>query len=141
MELLAVEAGFRELPACPGELPRVPAVESRERDSVPRGMHEPTVADVDAHVADLRRLRARAAVTEEDHVGGLELRQADSLRLRNLAAHLKRRPAAEHRGKVAFVGIGLELVDAPDEAGAVVAAPRRDAELRLGPVARPAPDV
>src|SRR5262249_16680496 len=39
------------------------------------------------------------------------------------------------------VGVALELVDAPDESRAVVAAARRDAEVDLRPVARASPDV
>src|SRR5207253_7729734 len=38
-------------------------------------------------------------------------------------------------------GVGLQLVDPPDEAGAVEAAARRDAEERLLLLARPTPDV
>ena len=51
------------------------------------------------------------------------------------------RPAAEDGGEVALVGVGLELVDPPDEPRAVVAAARGDAERRLRPVGRAAPDV
>src|SRR4051812_42688045 len=135
------KARFREGTAPPGELGAVPAGERGERDAVPGGVDEPAVAQVDAHVADLRRVRARPLVAEEDDVGGLELRECDPPGRRHLAAHLVRRPAAERRGQRARAGIPLELVDAPDEARAVVAAARRHAERRLRAVRLAAPDV
>src|SRR5579864_1800316 len=69
-----LEPGFGERPAGPGELLRVPAVQLRQGHTVLGRMDEPAVSDVDAHVADLGRLRARAFVAEEDDVGGLEAR-------------------------------------------------------------------
>src|SRR6266511_175686 len=73
--------GFRDLgepcleqgPPSPGEARPIPAVELRERDAVARGLDEPAVAEVDACVVDLRRLRLRAASAEEEHIRGLEL--------------------------------------------------------------------
>ena len=51
------------------------------------------VPDVDAHVADLGRLRARAARAEEDDVAGLQVGARDAGRARHLAAHVVRRPS------------------------------------------------
>src|SRR5207253_157494 len=81
------EAGLGERPPTPCELARVPAVEARDGDALARRVDEPAVAEEDPHVADLRRLRARAAVAEEDHVSGLELCERDAVRPRDLAAH------------------------------------------------------
>src|SRR5689334_24376599 len=141
MRVLRGEAGFGERASRPGELAGVPAVEARDGDAVLGGVDEPAVAEVDAHVADLRRLRPRTLVAEEDDVGRLEARQSDALRLRHLAAHLVGRAPAENGGERAFVRIRLQLVDAPDEAGAVVPPARGDSELGLRTVARAAPDV
>src|SRR3954453_9282466 len=135
------QSRFGKRPPAPGKLTRIPAVEARHGNAIPGGMDEPAVADVDPHVPDLGRLRFRAFAAEEDDVGRLELRERDAPRLRHLAAHLVRRPAAESRGKGALVRVGLELVHAPDESRAVIAAARGDAELRLRAVARAAPDV
>ena len=54
------------------------------------------------------------------------------MRARYFAAHLHRRPAVEHVREAGLIRVGGELVDAPDEAGAV------EAERAL---ARPAPHV
>src|SRR6478672_8536291 len=113
----------------------------RERHTFVGRVDEPAVADVDTRVNDLPARRVRAAVAEEDDVGGLELLERDPLRARHLDAHVVRRPPPDRRREVALVRIALELVDAPDEAGAVVAAARRYAERRLGAIARSAPDV
>src|SRR5262249_13551908 len=59
----------------------------------------------------------------------------------DLDAHRVRRPALDRRGEGSLVRVALELVHAPDEARAVVAAARGDAEVDLGAVARAAPDV
>src|SRR5581483_4323264 len=111
-----LQAGFTKRPAAPRELRAVPAGELRERDSLVGRVDEPAVADVDARVDDLAARRVRAVAAEEDDVRGLELCERDPLRLRNLDAHRVRRPPLDHRGEVALVGVGLELVDAPHEA-------------------------
>src|SRR6266540_5604245 len=103
-------------------------------------MDEPAVAHVDAHVADLGGLRARA-MAEEDDVARLQLGVRDPPGRRDLAAHRVRRPALERVGEPARAGIRLELVDAPDEAGAIEAAGCLMSEWGLGALARPAPDV
>src|SRR5439155_24167091 len=135
------QAGFGQRTAGPGELAGVPAVEPGEGDAVAGRVDEPPVADVDAHVAYLRGLRPSAAVAEEDHVGRLELCEPDPLRPWHLAAHLVRRPPAEDGREGAFAGIQLPLVDAPDEARAVVAALGRHTEGDLRAVAFAAPHV
>ena len=62
-------------------------------------------------------------------------------RRRHLARHLVGRPAAQHGREGGGAGEGLELEDAPDEAGAVEAAGRRLAERLLRRLGRAAPDV
>ena len=56
----AVEAGFAQRAARPGEALAVPAVERRDRRPVAGRVHHPAVAEVDAGVVDLGRLRLRA---------------------------------------------------------------------------------
>ena len=85
----------------------------------------------------------RPCCAEEDEVAGLELRERDPLCRLDLAAHRVGRAALEGRGERVGAGVGLQLVDAPDEAGAVEAARHLLAgrERVLRPLARPAPDV
>ncbi len=117
------ETGLGEWPAAPREALCVPVRrEQRELDALLGGVDEPAVAEVDAHVVDLGRLRPAAVCAEEDEVAGLELRERDSLRRLDLAAHRVGRAALEGRGERVGAGVGLQLVDAPDEAGAVEAA-------------------
>src|SRR5207302_4305512 len=106
-----------------------------------RRVDEPAVAQVDPGVVDLALLRPRATGPEEEHVGRLELGDRNSLRPRNLAAHLVGRAALDRLGEVPFARIRLELVDAPDEARAIEPARCSDAERRLTSLARPAPDI
>ena len=54
---------FGQRPARPGERRRVPALERLQRHAAARGVDEPAVADVDARVPDLPRLRLRAAAS------------------------------------------------------------------------------
>src|SRR5919204_5606766 len=61
------EPGLGERAPTPSERVRVPAVEPRERDAVARRVDEPPVADVDAHVADLRGLRGGSGPAEEKY--------------------------------------------------------------------------
>src|SRR5262249_20623406 len=82
-----------------------------------------------------------ACGAEEDHVGGLELRERDPLRRGNLAAHRVRRPTFEDVRELSFVRIRLELVDAPDEARAVEAAVYLPPVRRVRRLALAAPDV
>src|SRR2546430_136134 len=89
----ALQPGFAQRAARPGEALAVPPVEREQRHALVRGMDEPAVAEVDPRVADLARLRARA-VAEEEHVTGLEAGCRDPPGARHLAAHLVRRPAA-----------------------------------------------
>src|SRR3954449_4327055 len=139
--VLGLELGLARRPPAPGEPLLVPAGELGERNAFVGGLDEPAVADVDRGVENLRSLRVRAARAEEDHVRGLQLLEADPLRAWDLDAHRVRRPALERRGERALVRIALELVDAPDESGTIVAAARRDAEVGLRVVAGTAPDV
>ncbi len=78
---------------------------------------------------------------EEHDVGGLQLRCGEQVALGHLAAHLVGRAPSQHARKAPLARIRRQLVDAPDEARAVEAAGRRDAEQRLLGRARPAPDV
>src|SRR5207245_1327426 len=78
---------------------------------------------------------------EEDEIGGLESREADSPGAGHLAAHGVGRPAAQRGRKAAVVRVPAELVDAPGKARAVEAARHQDAERRLRQLARSAPDV
>ena len=104
-------------------------------------MEDPAGAQVAPGVADLARRRASPGRAEEDDVSRLELREADALRLRHLAAHLVGRASFDRRVERRAAGIGLKLVDAPDEPRAVETAASLDAERRLGVLARAAPDV
>src|SRR5204863_8936167 len=90
---------------------------------------------------DRRRLGARPGRAEEEDVARRELREADPLRARNLAAHLVRRPALDRVVQRSPAGVLLQLVDAPDEAGAVEPAPGLHAERGFGRLVRAAPDV
>src|SRR3954454_5547242 len=139
--VLGLEPRLAQRPPAPGEPLLVPAGELGKRNAFGGGLDEPAVADVDRGVEDLRSLRARAARAEEDHVRGLQLLEADPLRAWDLDAHRVRRPALERRGERALVRIALELVDAPHDAPAVVAAARRGAEVGLRSAADTAPDV
>src|SRR5439155_4803453 len=130
-----------ERPPCPGEAIAVPALELRQGDAAARGVDEPAAAHVDPGVVDLRRPRVRAVEAEEDDVGRLELREGNPLGARDLPAHSVGRSSAQDVGECALAVVALELVHAPDEAGAVEAATRLDAEGRLGALARAAPDV
>src|SRR4051812_9981516 len=56
------KAGLRERPAPPREFAAVPAGQRRNGDAIAGRMDEPAVAEIDAHVADLRRPRARPPV-------------------------------------------------------------------------------
>src|SRR4029079_14317867 len=82
-----LEAGFAARLTGPGKAVSVPAGQPAERDSLIRGVHEPTVAHVDAHVPDLVRRRLRAGVAEEENVGRLEPREPNPPGSRHLAAH------------------------------------------------------
>src|SRR5262245_16113761 len=82
-----VEARFGQRAAAPGEARLVPVRHRRESRAEPRGVHEPAVADVDAHVSDLGRLRSRPPVPEEDDVARGESVAAHPQRARDLAAH------------------------------------------------------
>src|SRR6185437_3473894 len=112
----ATEAGFGERPARPGEALLVPARELGERHPIPGRVDEPAAAEVDAGVVDLCGLRARAGGAPEEDVSRLQLRKADALGRRYLAAHRKRRSALQRRGEGGAVRVGLKLVDPPDEA-------------------------
>src|SRR4029079_10671001 len=127
--VLGLEPRLAQRPPAPGELLLVPAGELSERDAAVGRLDEPAVADVDRRVEDLGSLGLRAVRAEEDDVGGLQLVEGDPLRARHLDAHRVGRPAAKGRGECSLVRVGLELVDAPDEAGAVVAPAGRDAEV------------
>src|SRR5215210_6499496 len=137
----ARQAGFGQRPAAPGELLAVPAGQRRHGDALARRVDHPAGAQVDPGVADRARARARAGRTEEEHVARGDPRERDPLCLRHLAAHLVGRAALDRRRKRCYAGVGLKLVDTPDEAGAVEAAGRLDAERRRGLLARAAPDV
>src|SRR5262249_56545893 len=104
---------------------------------------EPAGDEVDAHMVDLCRLRTPAVRAEEEDVGGLELRECDPLCRLDLAAHGVGRAALQRRPECVRAGVGLELVDAPDEARAVETArhqlPRPEGILWA--LARSAPDV
>src|SRR5207248_4230007 len=113
----------------------------RERDSIAGRVDEPAVAEVDPHVSDLGRLRACASVAEEEDVRRLELPERDSQRAGDLPAHLVRRSPLEPRGEGPLARVLLELVHAPDEAGAVEASLRLTSERRLGQLAHASPDV
>src|SRR5207244_3387155 len=125
------ETGLGEGPTGPGEALLVPAGERRERDALARRVDEPAAAGVDAHVVDLRRLRARPARAEEDDVARLDARERDPLGRRHLAAHRIGRPAAERLRERRRAGVRLELVHAPHETRTVEAAARHDAERAL----------
>src|SRR4029450_11070011 len=109
----------------------VPAVQREHRHAVPRRVDEPASADVDAGVTHLGRNRLRPAITEEEDVAGHKAPDGDPLRAPDLSAHLVRGAAAERARKLWRARVSGELVDAPDEAGAVETAPGRDAERRL----------
>src|SRR5262249_23281536 len=138
---LGLEPGLTQRPPSPGEPLLVPAGELGQSDALVGGLDEPAVADVDAGVEDLRSLRVHTLRAEEDDVRRLQLLEGDPLPARDLDAHRVRRPALDRRGERALVRVLLELVDAPDEARAVVAAARVDSELGLCAVLRPTPDV
>src|SRR2546423_10537557 len=138
---LGAETGLGERSPGPCEALPVPPGERRQRHALARRVREPALAGVDPRVVDLGRLRPRPLRAEEDDVAGLELRVRDPLGRRHLAAHRIGRPAAEGLREGGGAGVGLELVDAPDEAGAVEAAPCLDVERALRALARPAPDV
>src|SRR5436190_1552195 len=87
-------------------------------------MNHPAAAEVDPGVADRGRLGARAGRAEEEDVAGSELGEADPLRGRDLPAHLVGGASLDRRGERGAAGIGLQLVDPPDEARAVEAAVR-----------------
>src|SRR3954453_15719262 len=135
------QAGLGQRPPGPRELAPVPAGQRPPRDALAGRVDQPAVAEVDAGVADRGRLGARAGRAEEEHVTGRELGEADPLGAPDLAAHLVRRAALDRRGEGRAAGVGLQLVDAPHEAGAVEAAVGLDAEGRLRLLARAAPDV
>ena len=64
-------------------------------DAVAGRVHHPAVAEVDAGVVDLGRLRLRPAAEEED-VAGLQVRDvAIRFAARDLAGHLVGRAAAQ----------------------------------------------
>src|SRR5690242_8484023 len=104
------EPGFGERTPSPGEAVAVPTLQRRNRDAVLRRMDEPAVAEVDAGVVDLARLRPLAVRAPEEHVARLELVDRDPLRARHLAAHLERRAAAQRAREAALAGVGLQLV-------------------------------
>src|SRR4029079_6672843 len=135
------EAGFGKRPSAPGEGLAVPARQRRDGDALARGVHEPARAEVDPRVADLSGLRTRPRGAEEDEVARLQLRERDPLRPRHLSAHLVGRAALDGPVERGATRVRLKLVDAPDEARAVEAASRLDAEWRLRALARAAPDV
>src|SRR4051812_2570162 len=138
---LAAEPGFGQGPTRPREALLVPAGELSEGDAVAGGVDEPVVAEVDARVIDVVRLRASAGGAPEENVSRLQTREGNALRRRHFAAHGKGRPALQGGCERALAGVGLELVNAPHEAGAVEAAGRLDAEGRLLGLARAAPHV
>ena len=92
-------------------------------------------------MVDLSRVRARAAGPEEHDVGRREAGGLDAHALRNLAGHRRGGSAAQDIRQLRGAGIGLDLVDAPDEPGAVESALRLGAVRRLGRLALAAPDV
>src|SRR3954452_15992750 len=120
--VLGLEPGLAQRPPAPGEPLLVPAGELGERDAPVGGLDEPAVADVDRGVEDLRSRGAGAVRSEEDDVRRLQVLEADPLRARHFDAHRVRRSAPEHRRETSLVRIALELVDAPHETRAVVAA-------------------
>src|SRR2546429_507283 len=126
------EARLGEGTATPREALFVPTREGRERHSVCRRVDEPAVAEIDAHVVDLRGLRFRALRPEEEDVGGLEYRDGNAFCDWNLAAHRVGSPTLEHVRERAPVRVLLDLVDAPDESRAVETAVDLPAERRLG---------
>src|SRR6476619_318850 len=135
------QSGFGQRAAAPGELLAVPACERCERHALARGVDHPARAQVDPRVADRGRFRLRARGAEEREVARCELGEPDPLRRRNLAAHLVGRATLDRRGERGAAWVGLELVDPPDETGAVEAAVRLHPEGRLQLLARAAPDV
>src|SRR5215218_685335 len=137
----ALEAGFGKRTPTPGELLAVPADERSHCDALSRGVDHPDAAEVDPGMPDRRRPGAGAGGAEEEHVAGLQLGEADPPRARHFTAHLVRCPAFDGRRQRCAAGVRLQLVDAPDEAGAVEATGRLDAERRLWLLARAAPDV
>src|ERR671934_1456236 len=104
-------------------------------------MDDPAVGAIDPGVVDLGRLGTAAARAPEEDVTGLQVCNGDSLRGRDFAAHRKRRSPLQRAGKRRAPWIRLQLVDAPDEAGAVEPTWGPNSERRLGPLARAAPDV
>src|SRR5437660_4340802 len=104
LRLAGGKPGFGERASCPRESLQVPTLKLRDGDSVTRGMDEPSVPEVDPRVVDLRRLGARSMRPEEEDVRRLELRERDPFRLRDLAAHLVRRPAPDDLSEIPFVG-------------------------------------
>src|SRR3712207_7636487 len=134
------EARFGERAAGPGERLVVPAVEGDERRPVARGVREPAAPEVDAGMRDLTRRGARSRPEEED-VARLEPRLVDAARSGDLAGHPGGSPVPDGRTEPRRPRPALELVDAPDEARAVEAAARGDAEERLRRLRHPAPHV
>src|SRR5947208_9261821 len=138
---LSAELGFGERPARPGKTLLVPARQRSEGDAVARRVDEPAPAEVDARVVDLRRFRPRAGSSPEQDVGRLQLRERDALCRRHLAAHREGGSALERARERRAAGVGLKLVDAPHESGAVEAPGSLDADRRLGLLSCAAPDV
>src|SRR5438876_3761612 len=117
---------------CPRETHLIPALEWCEGNSVLGRMDEPAVAERNRGMVDLCGFRLGSACAEEEDVAGNEVRCGDPLRLRDLAAHLHRGPSFQRLRELRRARVRMELVDLPDEAGAVEAAARLDAERRLG---------
>ena len=130
---LAAEAGFAERAGGPTRTAcRYYPVELRERDAVVGRLDEPPVADVDRHVVDLGRARAsgRAAPKKMTSAGCRCAKLISSERGTSpLMTYVVRPRRTEARSALARVA--RQLVHAPHESGAVVAAARGDAEVDL----------
>src|SRR5439155_11684905 len=101
----------------------------------------PASAEIETDVVDRGGLRPGAVRAEEEHVGRLEPCEAEALGAWDLAAHRVGGPAAERGLEARPHGVGSELVDPPDESGAIEASGNLDSQRRLGVLARPCPDV